>query len=86
MFPGRVALDWLFDRISLDPKSKSNASTLENQFADFLTTEISNVMSGIISGACSISSISVLQCAVKQWRTEYNKIHEKNESHRNRDQ
>ena len=23
----RVALDWLFDRISLDPKSKSNIST-----------------------------------------------------------
>ena len=23
----RVALDWLFDRINLDPKSKSNTST-----------------------------------------------------------
>ena len=33
----RVALDWLFDRINLDPKSTSNTSTPENLLADILT-------------------------------------------------
>ena len=33
----RVALDWLFDRINLDPKSKSNMLTPKNQLADILT-------------------------------------------------
>ena len=33
----RVALDWLFDRINLDPKSKSNTLTPKNQLADILT-------------------------------------------------
>ena len=34
----RVALDWLFDRISLDPKkSTSNTLTSKNQLADILT-------------------------------------------------
>ena len=33
----RVALDWLFDRINLDPKSKSSTSDTKNQFADILT-------------------------------------------------
>ena len=32
-----VALDWLFDRINLDPKSKSNTSTPKTQLADILT-------------------------------------------------
>ena len=33
----RVALDWLFDRINLDPKSTSSTSTPKNQLADILT-------------------------------------------------
>ena len=33
----RVALDWLVDRISLGPKSKSNLLTRKNQLADILT-------------------------------------------------
>ena len=33
----RVALDWLFDRINLDPKIKSNTSTPKNQLADIPT-------------------------------------------------
>ena len=31
----RVALDWLFDRINLDPKSKSNTSTPKNNSLTF---------------------------------------------------
>ena len=43
-------------------------------------------MSGIICFACSISAISVLQCALKKWRNDLNTIQEKNESQQNRDQ
>ena len=35
---------------------------------------------GIICCACSISAISVLQLALKQWRKDFNKVQEKNES------
>ena len=33
----RVALDWLFDRITLDPKIQIKCSDTKNQFADILT-------------------------------------------------
>ena len=33
----RVAFDWLYDRITLDPKSESNMLTPKNQLADLLT-------------------------------------------------
>ena len=42
----RVVLDWLFDRINLDPRSKSNLLTPENQLADLLVA-VSRVMSGV---------------------------------------
>ena len=67
----RVALDWSFDRINLDPKSKLDTLT--------------RVMSGIICCACSILAISVLQFALIQWRNDLNKIQEKSESQQNRD-
>ena len=47
--------------------------------------EIAHVMSGIICCACSILAISVLQCALTQWRNDLNKIQDKNESQQNRD-
>ena len=38
MFPGpRVALDWLFDRINLDPKIQIKYIETKNQLADILT-------------------------------------------------
>ena len=39
MFPGphRVALDWLFDRINLDPKVQIKYIDTKNQLADILT-------------------------------------------------
>ena len=82
----RVALDWLFDRINLDPKiqieyidTKTNSQTSQPK-------EISHVMNGIICCLYSISAISVLQFALKQWRKDFNTIQEKNESLQNRDQ
>ena len=38
------------------------------------------MMSGIICCACSTSAISVLQCALIQWRNDLDKIQEGNES------
>ena len=62
----RVFIDWLFDRIDLDPKNP-------------------NQIHRHICCACSILAISVLQCALTQWRNDLNKIQEKNESQQNRD-
>ena len=80
----RFALDWLFDRISIEltwtQKSKSSTSTPKTNLLTSEPKEISHVMSGIICCACSISAISVLQCAVKQWRNDLNTIQGKNES------
>ena len=81
----RVALDWLFDRINLDPKIQIKYIDTKNQLADILTKEISHVMSGIICCACSILAISVLQFALIQWRRDLNKIQEKSESQQNQD-
>ena len=44
----RVALDWLFDRINLDPKIQIKYIDTKNQLADILTKGISHAMSGII--------------------------------------
>ena len=44
----RVALDWLFDRINLDPKIQIKYIDTKNQLADILTRGISHVMNGII--------------------------------------
>ena len=53
----------------------------KNQLADILTKkEISHVMGGIISRACSISAISVLQCVLIQWRNDLNTIQEGQQS------
>ena len=81
----RVALDWLFDRMNLDPKIQIKYIDTKKQLADILK-EISHVMSGIICCACSTSAISVLQCALKQWRNDLNTVQEKNESQQNRNQ
>ena len=44
----RVALDWLFDRINLDPKIQIKYIDTKKQLADILTKGISHVMRGII--------------------------------------
>ena len=63
----RVALDWLFDRINLDPKSQIKYIDTKNQLADILTKrKISHVMNGIIFCVCSTLATSVLQFVRKR--------------------
>ena len=82
----RVALDGLFDRINLDPKIQikyidtqepTRRHTDEGKFHKW------RMESPVV---CSIAAISVLQFVLKRWRKDHNKIQEKNESQRNRDQ
>ena len=81
-----VALDWLFDRINLDPKNTIQVRQhQETNSQTFCPREISHVTNGIIFCACSRWAISVLQFALIQWRNNLNKIQEKSESHQNRD-
>ena len=55
----RVALDWLFDRINLDPKMQIRYIDTKHQLADILTKgNISYVRSGTIFFIFSISAIS----------------------------
>ena len=81
----RVTLDWLFDRINLDPKIQIKYIDTKNQLADILTKghftrdEWNHLL------CFSISAISVLQCALIQWRNDLSTIQGKNESQQNRD-
>ena len=71
----RFALDWLFDRINLDPKIQIKYIDTKNQLADILTKgnftrdldkrEISHVMNGIIFCVGLTLAISVLQSVLK---------------------
>ena len=87
MFPGPTELHLTGCLIELiwTPKSKSNTSTPKTNSLTFWPKEISRVMSGIICCACLILAISVLQFALLQWRSDLNKIQEKNESQQNQD-
>ena len=82
----RVALDWLFDRINLNSKIRIKYIDTKNQLADILTKGISHVMSGIILlclyNICHFSSTVCSEARQK----DYNKIQEKSDSQRNRDQ
>ena len=78
----RVALDRLFDRINLDSKIQITSTPNTNSLT-FCPKEVSRVMSGIICCACLILATSVLQFALLQWRSDLNKIQEKNESQQN---
>ena len=81
----RVALDWLFDRISLDPKIQIKYIDTKNQLADILTKGISHVMNGIIYWPCLILAILALLLASQRWRNELNKNQEKDVSQPNHD-
>ena len=59
----RVALDWLFDRINLDPKIQIKYIDTKNQVAD--KGKFLHVTNGIISCVCSTSAISVLPIVLK---------------------
>ena len=48
----RVALDWLFDRINLDPKNQ--ITTPKTNLPTFQPKTISHLTNGIIGCVCSI--------------------------------
>ena len=81
----RVALDWLLDRINLDPNIQ-----IGDKLADKKTTrkhtdkrEISHVMNGIIFCVYSTSAISVPLTVSKRCRKEHKKMQVKKESQQN---
>ena len=63
--PTEVALDWLFDRIILDPMIQIRYIDSKHQHADILTTGNFHVMGGIIFFICSILAIPALFAAPK---------------------
>ena len=78
----RVALDWFLDRINLDSKVQIKYIDTKNQLADILTK--GNFTRDEWNHSLSlILAISVLQFALLQWQSEFNKNQEKNESQRN---
>ena len=79
----RVALDWLFDRINLDPKIQIKYIDTKNQLADILTKGNFTRMNGIIFCVCSTSAISVPSIILKRCRKEHLKMQVKKESQQN---
>ena len=75
----RVALDWLFHRINLDTKIKSDMLTPKTTSQTYWQRAISHVMSGIIFSICSVSAFSALPVAPQQCRKGWNKEQEKRE-------
>ena len=60
----RVALDWLFDPINLDPKIQIKYIDTKNQLTDMLTKG-NFTTNGIIFRVCLTLAISVLQIVLK---------------------
>ena len=79
----RIALDWLFDRINLDPKIQINYIDIKNQLADILTKGNFTRDEWIIFCVCSALAISVLQMFRKRCRKEQKKMQVKKESQQN---
>ena len=79
----RVALDWLFDRINVDPKIQIKHIDTKNQLADILTKgnftrdEWNHLL------VCSTSAISVPSVVLKRCRKEHKKMQVKKESQQN---
>ena len=80
----RVALDWLFDRINLDPKIQIKyIDTKKTKSQTYWPREISHVMNGIIFCVCSTSAISVPPIVLQWCRKERKKMLVKKESQQN---
>ena len=82
----RVALDWLFDPINLDPNFKSNILTPKTNSHMCQPRAISHVTNGIIYCVCLISAISVPPIVLKWCRKERKKNHVKRESQQRQNQ
>ena len=69
----RVALDWLFDRINLDPKIQIKYIDTKNQLADILTNE--NFTRDEWNHELTLLNIShfSLLLASQRWQNELNK-------------
>ena len=80
----RVALDWLFDRINLDPKIQIRYIDTKNQLADILTKGNFTRDEWNHLCVCSTSDISVPSTASKRCRKEHKKMQVKKESQQNR--
>ena len=80
----RVALDWLFDRINLDPKIQIKYIDTKNQLADILTKGNFTRDEWNHLTLLNISHLA-LQFALLQWRSEFNKNQENIESQKNHD-
>ena len=81
----RVALDWLFDRINLDPKIQIKYIDTKNQLADILTK--GNFTRDEWNHLLNFFNISHFSSAASPlpWQNELNKDQEKNVSQPNRD-
>ena len=82
----RVALEWLFDRINLDPKIQIKYIDTKNQLDDnptkgsFTRDEWNHLLC-----LFNISHFSSTVCSAAMAKNEFNKIQEKNESQQNQD-
>ena len=81
----RVALDWLFDRINLDPKIQIKYIDTKNQLADILTKgNFTREEWNHLLSLFNISHFSSTAC-IAAMANELNKDQEKNVSQPNRD-
>ena len=81
----RVALDWLFDRINLDPKIQIKYIDTKNQLADILTK--GNFTRDEWNHLLTLFNITILALlpASQRWQNELNKNQEKDVSQPNHD-
>ena len=82
----RVALDWLFDRINMDPQIQIKYIDTKNQLANILTKgNFTRDEWHYLLCLFNISHFSSTVCSAAM-RSEFDKNQEKNESQQNRDQ
>ena len=83
----RVALDWFFDQLNLDPKIQIKYIDTKNQLADMLTKgHITRDEWNHLLCLFNISHFSSTVCSEAMAKTQYNKIQVKKESQRSRGQ
>ena len=82
----RVALDWLLDRINLDPKNPNQIYWPKTNSQTYWPRVISHVTNGIIFCVRLTLAISVLQSVLKWCRKEYRTNEVKKEWQQSRDQ
>ena len=82
----RVALDWLFDRIHLEPQIQIKYIDTKNQLADIQTKgNVTRDEWNHLLNLFNISHFSSTACT-PEWQNELNKIQEKSEAQQNGDQ